>query len=481
MNKYKRLLSNTLIFAIGTFSSKVLSFLLTPLLSHALSPAEFSITNMIVDMGNLLLPVVTLGIVNSIIRFGLDRSVKKSDVFSTGFFTILFGFLLLLVLQPVIVPVLTPVMELMDIEPKYVSQYMMYLICFVGMSSMRSLFSQFTRARGLVRLFAVDGIISTFTTVLFSCLYVMVFHMGVVGYISAIITSDTCSVIFLAITSKNLRYLQPLRIDRAVPGAMLRYSIPMVPNTIFWWITNIANRFLIAALMSQTDAGLYVAAYKVPNLIVLVSGIFMDAWQMSAVTETKGRNRFFTRVFTAYYALMFMAASGVILFSKVITHILVADDYYVSWQYIPLLVVATVFTCLVNFLGSVYMMEKKSMHSLLTAIVGAGVNVGLNFLLIPVWDVNGSVVAMLVSYFVVFLIRMADTKRYVRIRVSIFRMSVNTALLLVQALIMIFEFPLWILWEILLTALMLVLNAKEILESVMKILHRGGKASAENG
>ena len=233
--------------------------------------------------------------------------------------------------------------------------------------------------------------------------------------------------------------------------------------------------------MSQTDAGLYVAAYKVPNLIVLVSGIFMDAWQMSAVTETKGRNRFFTRVFTAYYALMFMAASGVILFSKVITHILVADDYYVSWQYIPLLVVATVFTCLVNFLGSVYMMEKKSMHSLLTAIVGAGVNVGLNFLLIPVWGVNGSVVAMLVSYFVVFLIRMADTKRYVRIRVSIFRMSVNTALLLVQALIMIFEFPLWILWEILLTALMLVLNAKEILESVMKILHRGGKASAENG
>ena len=128
--------------------------------------------------------------------------------------------------------------------------------------------------------------------------------MGVVGYISAIITSDTCSVIFLAITSKNLRYLQPLRIDRAVPGAMLRYSIPMVPNTIFWWITNIANRFLIAALMSQTDAGLYVAAYKVPNLIVLVSGIFMDAWQMSAVTETKGRNRFFTRVFTAYYALI---------------------------------------------------------------------------------------------------------------------------------------------------------------------------------
>ena len=473
MNKYKRLISNTLIFEIGTFSSNVLSFLLTPLLSYALSPAEFSITNMIVDMGNLLLPVVTLGIINSIIRFGLDKSIKKSDVFSTGFFTILFGFLLLLVLQPVIVPVLTPVMEVMEINPVYVSKYMLYLVCFVGMSSMRSLFSQFTRARGMVRLFAVDGILSTFTTVLFSCLYVMVFQMGVVGYISAIITSDACSVVFLALTTGNLRYLRPMRVDHAVPVAMLKYSIPMVPNTIFWWITNISNRFLIAAMMSQTDAGLYVAAYKVPNLIVLVSSIFMDAWQMSAVTETKGKNRFFSRVFTAYYALMFMAASGVILFSKVITHILVAEDYYPSWQYIPLLVVATVFTCLVNFLGSIYMMEKKSVHSLMTAIVGAGVNIGLNFALIPLWGVNGSVMAMLISYLVVFLIRMVDTKRYVRMRVSTLRLTVNTLLLLIQAVLMVFEVPLWILWEILLTALMLVLNMKEILESVKKILHRG--------
>ena len=307
----------------------------------------------------------------------------------------------------------------------------------------------------------------------------MVFQMGVVGYISAIITSDACSVIFLAVTTKNLRFLRPMRMDRAVPFAMLKYSIPMVPNTIFWWITNISNRFLIAAMMSQTDAGLYVAAYKVPNLIVLVSGIFMDAWQMSAVTEKKGKNRFFTKVFTAYYALMFMAASGVILFSKVITRILVASDYYTSWQYIPLLVVATVFTCLVNFLGSIYMMEKKSMHSLMTAIVGAGVNIGMNLLLIPWWGVNGSALAMLISYVVVFLIRMVDTKRYVRMRISTLRLTVNTLLLMGQALLMIFEVPLWILWQVLLTALMLVLNMKEILESVKKILHRGGSSAGQ--
>ena len=60
-------------------------------------------------------------------------------------------------------------------------------------------------------------------------------------------------------------------------------------------------------------------------------------------------------------------------------------------------------------------------------------NIGLNFALIPLWGVNGSVMAMLISYLVVFLIRMVDTKRYVRMRVSTLRLTVNTLLLLIQA------------------------------------------------
>ena len=109
----------------------------------------------------------------------------------------------------------------------------------------------------------------------------------------------------------------------------------------------------------------------------------MDAWQLSAVTEEKARARFFTKVFRSYSALIMMAASGIILVCKLMTKLLVSDEFYDSWQYIPLLVLATAFSCLVNFLGSVYMVKKKSMLSLVTTAAGAGLNIGLNFLLIP--------------------------------------------------------------------------------------------------
>ena len=57
MDKYKKLISNTVIFAIGTFSSKVLVFLLMPLYTRVLSDAEYGITDLIVQTGNLLLDV----------------------------------------------------------------------------------------------------------------------------------------------------------------------------------------------------------------------------------------------------------------------------------------------------------------------------------------------------------------------------------------------------------------------------------------
>ena len=69
MDKYKRLASNTLIFAIGTFSSKLLTFFLTRLYTSVLDKGEFGVTDLIQQAGNLLLPLITLGIINAVVRF----------------------------------------------------------------------------------------------------------------------------------------------------------------------------------------------------------------------------------------------------------------------------------------------------------------------------------------------------------------------------------------------------------------------------
>ena len=251
---------------------------------------------------------------------------------------------------------------------------------------------------------------------------------------------------------------------------MLRYSIPMIPNTVFWWVTTVSSRYIITAILGEGANGLYAAAYKWPSAIILISTIFMNAWQMSAITEEKGRARFFTQVFHSLSSLVFIVGSFLILFAKVITSIMVADSYYESWRFVPLLSVATVYSCMVTFLGTVYIVNKKSILSLATTAAGAVVNVILSFILISYFGVNGAAFAMFASYFVVFLLRAYDTKRFIHMRVGGMRLTINTILLLGQAFIMVMEIPYWIPIEIALTILITVLNIGGLLSAVKKIL-----------
>ena len=146
VNKYKKLLSNTITFGIGTFSAKLLTFLLVPLYTRVLTTAEFNASDLIQQTGNLLVPLVSVGMASALIRFGLDKSYDKTSVFSTALMTAGCGFAIFLLLSPLIL--LVP-----DI-----SEHIVLLVLFVIMSALRSLCSQFVRALGYVKLFSYDGV-----------------------------------------------------------------------------------------------------------------------------------------------------------------------------------------------------------------------------------------------------------------------------------------------------------------------------------
>jgi len=462
MNKYRKLLSNTIIFGIGTFGSKVLVFLLMPLYTRVLSSSDYGVVDLIIQTSNLLIPIVSLGIANAVIRFGLDKSVKKSDVFSIGLVTILCGFGIFLILIPILSKI------------TYISGHTVLIYIFVLMSCLRTLCSQFVRAKEYVKLYAFDGVISTITIIIFNVLFLVIFKLGITGYVMAIVMSDMLSTLFLFWAAKLHRYVRIKSINKEVAISMVKYSIPLIPATIFWWITNVSNRFIVAYVLGSEANGIYAVSYKIPTIIVLISNIFMDAWQMSAVTEEDklSREKFFSKVFKVYQSVLFLSASGIILFSKVVTKVLVSDAFYLSWKYIPFLVMATTFSCLVTFLGSVYMVEKKSILTLSTTIVGAVVNVVLTFILIDKYDVNGAAFATFISYFIVFMLRAVNTKQFIKIDWNAPKLVLNLFIVMCQAFIMVNEMKYWVVYEVLLVSLMMILNFGLIWNNVKKLIFK---------
>lgn len=461
--KYKKLFSNTIIFSIGTFSSKILVFLLVPFYTHHLSEAEYGTVDLITQTANLLIPLVSLGIASAVLRFGLDNAYNKKAVFTAGVSAILFGFVVFLFFIPLLLKV------------KIINAYTLLLYIYVFVGCFRLLCTNFVRAL-YPRLYAFDGVLCTVLVIFFNILYLMAFKLGVVGYVLATICSDLCSVLFLIAIAGLTRFVDFSRVKAKVLFPMLRYALPLIPANIFWWITHVSDRYMVTYMIDESANGMYALAYKIPTMISIVSTIFIEAWQLSAVVEKNDPKlaKFFTDVFSSFQSLLFFGGSGCIMLCKVLIYLLSLGkpSYYIAWKYVPILVMATCFSCFVTFLGSVYIVEKKSVTSFVTTLLGAVTNILMNLLLVPKLGVNGAALATMISYITVYCVRGISTRRLIPMKFRSGKTLLNLALLGGQSAVMIYEIPYCYLISALIFLVVTVVNLRGVFHTVFHLLQK---------
>jgi len=326
---------------------------------------------------------------------------------------------------------------------------------------MRSLCSNFVRGLQRIKLFAVDGVLTTIMTLSFTLYFLFYLKMGITGYILAIICADGLSVIFLFLTAKLWKFLRLQ--TSGFKKRMLAYSMPMIPTIIFWWVTNVSDRYMLTGMLGEGATGLYAVSYKIPTIMVLISTIFIEAWHIGSVTEDEaGRKSFFSNVFESYSSLIFIASSALILLSKPILKILVAPAFFEAWQFIPVLILGTTFSCFVSFFGSVYIVFKKSTHAMWTTLVGAAANIGLNLLLIPIFGIQGAAIATFASFLLVFIIRAWDETRFLNFPWNKWNLIICTLLLIAQSYIMVKSFDYWVLYSIGILLLLGLINYRKV-------------------
>ena len=460
MNKYKHLISNTALFAISTFSSKLLVFLLMPLYTRVLSPEDYGAYDIVVNTCILIIPIMTLTVHEAVVRFGMDKGEKKSDVLSTALCTIFIGYIILWALYPLLNRV------------QIIQGYLPLIYLYVLTSALRSSITQFVRICGSVRLFAIDGIFTTLVTVGLNVLLLVYFKMGPTSLILSTILADAFSALSLFLILRLHRFVKIKRINKTTVRSMLRYSTPLMPTAISWWVTNISDRYFVAYMLGLSINGLYSAAYKIPTLITQVSAIFIQAWQLSAFEEyqSKEGERFYSTVFKCYYTFVFLLASLIILLVKPIIHLMTGrPEYFEAWRFVPFLVLAVSFSCLVTFLGTIYNAVKKNTMVTVSSVIGAGTNIGLNALLIPKMGANGAALATFISFLLVFCIRAIDTRKYMNLHMQPLRIIANLLLLLVQTWAALSEFKYWVLCEVIVFILLVVCNFGYILFILRKL------------
>ena len=89
--KYRYLGKNTIIFAISSFGTKALSFLLGPLYTSVLTTAEYGTADLITTTATLLVYVLTINIASSVLRFTIDQRSEGRNILSFGFRILILG------------------------------------------------------------------------------------------------------------------------------------------------------------------------------------------------------------------------------------------------------------------------------------------------------------------------------------------------------------------------------------------------------
>ena len=287
MRKYRSLISDTIVFGIGNFTVKIVYFLLMPLYTLALSTEEFGIADLLTNALALVMPILTLSISDAVFRFTIDKDCQPSALLSNGFKILSYSYLL--------VSFIALISFVLFELPNY---WILFAIWYI-FDSLKLLFAQYTRALGKVWHFSINGIIGSVVLLISTFIFVYLLNWGINGYLLSFIFADITSVFYLIWASPIICSIRNHFSNNILLKKMLLYSLPLIPNMLSWWLTNISSRYIIAAFCGLSVAGLFSAASKIPAILNIFTSIFQQSWQFASVKEYQEseKSSFFINVF----------------------------------------------------------------------------------------------------------------------------------------------------------------------------------------
>jgi len=408
--KVKNLAKDTGLFAISGFGSKILLFLLTPLYTSILSTEQYGIADLINTTINFVYPVMTLSIAEATLRYSMEKNLSKKAVFNNTLLITLVSFILVLIIKPFI--------GLID---EALSVYWFYFIAIYCLNNIQLSVSNFVKGTGKTTLFAITGIIQTVVIIVSNILFLVVFKFEIDGYLWSIIIGYAISTLVMFWFGEIYIYIFPLKFDKKLLKEMLVYSIPMIPTIIAWAINTSIDKYMIVNMVGMSDNGVYSVAHKIPTILTTILMIFLNAWQLAAISNygEDDESEFQTDIYSIFNIVGLIGCFVILIANKFLASILFANDFYVAWHYVPFLTASAFFSALAGFLAAAYRAAKKTKSLFVSVLVGAVVNIFLNYILLNWIGILGAAVATGLSFFVVWFIRIVMVQKIVEIRIDI--------------------------------------------------------------
>lgn len=414
MNLKKQLIFNTAIIALGKLSTQVISFLLLPLYTAFLTPEEYGIYDFLNVLALFLMPIVTLLMEESMFRFLIDveKGEEKEEVISTTF---------IYILKSVII--ISIIWGILNFFIRYDYTFVLYL--YVITTIIKTLLNAFSRGIGNIKVFSFSNFLSGIIVAILNVIFIAIIKMGVNGLLWSTIISNVITSIIVSVRVKVYKYVSIKKVNKDLTKKMIKYSIPLIPNSLSWTIINLSDRLIITNILGTTVNGIYSIANKFPTIINTLYGFFYTAWQESSAKILKEENsvQYYNSIYKDLKKFMLSITILLISVMPIAFKILINEQYNDAYVYIPILILAMYYSNMSGFYGGIFSAYKNTKIMGVTTIIAAIINIIINLMLIKSIGLYAAVISTLIANLIIYIYRRIALKKYIVLEKSFLKIG----------------------------------------------------------
>lgn len=389
----RELISNSFVVGVGTISSKALAFLLVPLYSLWLVPTDYGLYDLVASYVALCVPFATLQLEQAVYRNSISDPSHAKDYFTTA--------------AKLIIPLLMFVAMFVYIVASlifHLSFALEFTSYFVSLA-VYNLTTEYVRGLRELKVYSIANLLSGILIVSLSILLVGFYGLGLRGVIVVYPISYTITSIALLI---KYRPWTNFYWDWGHIKEMLKFSVPLIPNNIAWWVTNVSNRTVISVFLGPFYNGLFAISSKIPTFLSLFFGVFSLAFQQTAILSIQDSvgKRYFAILFKRLINLLFSSCMLIISIVPFIYKNFISEAYWDGIYCVPLLLAGASLLSLAQYLGDILMAERKTTLIGTSTMVAAITNIGINILMIQKLGIMASAIAAFIGYLFMLLMRL---------------------------------------------------------------------------
>lgn len=397
------------IYFVGTVLTKLISFLLLPLYTSYISPADYGTYDLYNAYIMFLCSVLFLDIWSGIMRFMYEyagENRKKPVNCGLAIFSIS------TILYTIIVVIATPTLCI---------EYPFWLFLYGILMNTQTLVGYIARGYEKNVLYTSAGLIGSITTIIFNILLLVQFKMDYSALFIASCIGYVVNIVIMVVGIHERNLFSFKYFDKKLFKEMLLFSLPLCLNSVAYWFLTSYNRIAVNNYLGPEANGYYAIAGRFGSMITLFTTCFQMAWQELAYSKSAQENElgnFYSVAINNYIKSMGIGLVVLVPSIFIIYPLMVNEAYGVGKELVPIYLLGTILSTISSFLGNTFSAIKKNQLLFGTMLIGSVANVVCVHLLLPKFGIQASNIALAIGFLLLCVSRLILLKKELHITIE---------------------------------------------------------------